>query len=98
MGQADGIIKELHLVDQETAREAAVKRLKGKRDFRMHLGAYVIVNAMLVSIWALTARGNFWPIWVLLFWGVGLALNGWSAYFQKPFSEDDIRREMGGDQ
>lgn len=86
------------MVDQESDRAAAVKRLKAKRDFRMHLGAYIIVNAMLVSIWALSEQGNFWPIWVMLFWGVGLAFNGWSAYFHKPFSEDDVRREMGKDQ
>ena len=82
------------MIDQDSAREAAVKRLKAKRDFKMHLGAYVILNAMFVGIWALSGQGNFWPIWVMVFWGVGLAFNGWSAYFQKPISEDDIRREM----
>ena len=86
------------MIDQESARDAAVKRLKAKRDFKMHLGAYVIVNAMLVGIWALSGMGNFWPIWVMLFWGVGLAFNGWSAYFQQPFTEDEIRREMERDQ
>ena len=85
------------MIDQENAREAAIKRLKAKRDFKMHLGAYLIVNAMLVAIWALSSRGNFWPIWVILFWGVGLAFNGWSAYFQKPISEEDIRKEMEAD-
>lgn len=85
------------MVDQKRSREAALKRLKAKRDFRMHLGAYLIVNAMLVSIWALSGGGHFWPVWVIVFWGVGLALNGWSAYLQKPISEDDIRREMEKD-
>lgn len=82
------------MADQEGVREAAVKRLKAKRDFRTHLGAYLILNALLVGIWALSGRGSFWPAWVMVFWGVGLAFNGWSAYFHKPFSEDEIRREM----
>lgn len=85
------------MVDQERSREAALRRLKAKRDFRMHLGAYLIVNAMLVGIWALSGRENFWPAWVMLFWGVGLASSGWSAYLQKPISEDDIRREIEKD-
>ena len=85
------------MTDHESAREAAVKRLKAKRDFQMHVGAYLIVNAMLVGIWAFSGRGSFWPVWVMAFWGVGLVLNGWSAYFQKPISEDQIRREMERD-
>lgn len=75
-------------------REIALARLKARRDFRMHLGAYLIVNAMLVAIWALTARAGFWPIWVLLFWGVGLAFHGWWAHFGQAISQGEIRREM----
>jgi len=49
---------------------------------------------MLVGIWAFSGAGYFWPIWVLLGWGIGLALNGWTVYFQRPITEDDIQREM----
>lgn len=80
--------------DHETSREAAVKRLKAKRDFKSHLATYVVVNLMLVAIWALSGRGYFWPIWPIAGWGVGLVLNAWTVYFQKPISEDEIRREM----
>ncbi|MDH5374011.1 MAG: 2TM domain-containing protein [Acidimicrobiia bacterium] len=80
--------------DQETSREAAIKRLKGKRDFKSHLATYVVVNSMLVAIWALSGRGYFWPIWPMAGWGIGLVLNAWTVYFQKPISEDEIRREM----
>jgi hypothetical protein len=81
--------------DRDESREAALKRVKAKRDFRNHAAAYVIVNALLVVIWALSGRGYFWPIWVMAGWGIGLAFNAWSVYFEKPISEDDIRREMG---
>lgn len=78
----------------DSDREIAVRRLTARRDFRMHLGAYLIVNAMLVGIWALTGAGSFWPGWVILFWGVGLAFHGWWAYFGQPILEEDVRREM----
>jgi hypothetical protein len=81
--------------DRDEQREAAVKRVKAKRDFRTHVAAYVIVNAMFVVIWAVTGGGYFWPIWIIAAWGVGLALNAWTVYFEKPISEDEIRREMG---
>ncbi len=83
--------------DQDDRREAALKRLKAKRDFRTHIAVYVIVNLMLVAIWAFTGRGYFWPIWALLGWGVGLSLNAWVVFFERPISEDDIRKEMERD-
>lgn len=75
-------------------RELAISRLKEKRDFRMHLGAYVIINLMLVGIWALSGQGHFWPMWVMIFWAVGVAFHGWNTYFGKPISEAEIQREM----
>jgi hypothetical protein len=84
--------------DRDSDRERAIKRLKARRDFRMHLGAYLIVNAMLVGMWALSWRGHFWPGWLMVFWGVGLAFHGWWAYFGGPISVADIRKEMGDGQ
>jgi uncharacterized ion transporter superfamily protein YfcC len=82
--------------DEQQRRAAAVRRVKAKRDFRTHIVVYVVVNAFLVAIWALSGGGYFWPIWSILGWGIGLVLNGWSAYFEKgPITEEEIRREMG---
>ena len=82
------------MADADMRREAAIKRLEAKRDFNIHVAIYAIVNVILVVIWAVSGRGYFWPIWPILGWGVGLAVHGWIAYFQKPIGEDDIRREM----
>lgn len=83
--------------DRDDRREAAYRRVKAKRDFQTHIAAYVLVNAMLVVIWALSGTDYFWPIWPILGWGIGLALNGWTVFMQKPITEDEIRREMGRD-
>ncbi len=37
---------------------------------RLH--AYLLVMALLVTIWALTGAGYFWPVWPALGWGIGL--------------------------
>jgi hypothetical protein len=82
------------LVDDQVRRDEAIKRLKAKREFWSHLVAYLVVNAMLVGIWAVTGRGYFWPVWPLLGWGVGLILHAWETFFRRPISEEEIRREM----
>ena len=35
---------------------------------------YLLVNLMLIAIWAATGAGYFWPIWPLLGWGMGLVM------------------------
>lgn len=82
------------MTTETTQREAAMGRLKAKRDFRTHVAIYLIVNALLVIIWAATGAGYFWPIWPIAGWGIGLALNAWVVYFERPISEEEIRREM----
>lgn len=56
-------------MDDESVRRAnAVKRLKAQRDFKTHLVVYVVVNALLVFIWASSGGGYFWPIWPIAGW------------------------------
>jgi len=57
---------------EQDLREQAIERLKKKRDFRTHLFMYVLVNAMLVAIWAITGAGFFWPAFPILGWGIGV--------------------------
>jgi hypothetical protein len=80
---------------EEELRELAIRRLKKRKDFVAHLVSYVIINAFLIGIWYFVAgRGYFWPGWVLLGWGIGLALNAWDVYGRREISEAEIRREM----
>jgi hypothetical protein len=76
-------------------RERAIKRLKKRRDFVGHLLVYVMVNGIVVTIWAMTnLHGFFWPIFPILIWGIGVVMNGWDVYRGDTFSEDQIQREI----
>jgi hypothetical protein len=79
----------------QALRENAIKQLKKRRDFRAHLLVYVLVNAFLVAVWALTnPDGFFWPVFPIAGWGIGVVMNAWDVYRGDEFSEAEIRREM----
>ena len=75
-------------------RRLAAQRVHKRRDLGAHAVAYVVINAMLVGVWAISGAGYFWPAWVMLGWGVGLVLNVWDVYFRRPVTPADIEREM----
>jgi len=56
---------------EEQIYEEAKKRVKAKRDFWGHFGAWATVNIILVIVWALTDLGGYpWFLWPLGIWGV----------------------------
>ena len=80
---------------EQVLRERAIAILKKRRDFRAHVLVFTLVNAALVGIWAMTNHDTFfWPIFFLVFWGIGVVMNGWDAYFADDFSEQRIERQM----
>ncbi len=82
------------LNSEDRLRDQAITSLKKKREFQVHFLAFVLVNAMLVVIWALSNdRGFFWPIFPILGWGLGLAFHAREVYARPP-SESSIEREM----
>ena len=53
--------------------EEAKKRVKAKKDFFVHLAVYIVVNAFIIIIWAVTTPGGFpWFVFPLGGWGIGL--------------------------
>jgi len=52
----------------------AVQRVD-RAALRAHATTFAAVNAGLVGLWALTGGGEFWPVWSIVPWGVGLALH-----------------------
>jgi len=80
---------------EEELRTEALKRLKDRRTLQGSVLSYAVVNGLLIAVWALTGRGYFWPGWVLVGWGVGLALHVLNVYRPRPMiTEEDVRREM----
>lgn len=62
---------------------------KARTKFQSHLVTYLLVNAGLWALWALTTRSfeprhhaDFlpWPIWSTVFWGIAVVGQGLTAY------------------
>ncbi len=43
---------------------------------RDELAPFVLVNVLLIAVWAASGAGYFWPIWPLLGWGIGIVACG----------------------
>jgi class 3 adenylate cyclase len=65
--------------DLPSAAETRSGRRRGVLDntgFRIHLMVYIVVNVMLIGIWAASGGGYFWPVWPILGWGIGVGSHG----------------------
>ena len=57
------------MTDEQIYEETS-KRVKDRKRFYGGLATYLIVNAVLVVIWALSGQGYMWFLWPLGIWGV----------------------------
>jgi len=65
---------------QDPRYERALKRAKDLKDFYVHLGVYLIVNAALFGINMISSPGTLWFYWPMLGWGIGVAIHAFSLY------------------
>ena len=80
-------------IEDSDPRQAAIARIKARRDYYRHLAVYLLVNAILIAVWATSGRGYFWPAWIFGPWAIGVIFHTWDV-FGHPITEEDIRREM----
>lgn len=75
-------------------REQAIRQLKKRRDFKIHLLIYIMVNAFLTVIWFANSGAFYWPIFLIVGWGIGIVANAWDAYSNDVPTEAQISRQM----
>jgi hypothetical protein len=74
-------------------RALARKRVEKRRALQGAFVGYVVFNAFLVGVWAITGGGYFWPAWVIGGWGAGMLLGLWD-YLRGGVTDADVDREM----
>ena len=88
-------------MSEEQIYEQAKKRVEAKRGFFIHLTVYIVVNIMLVLIWAFAAGGGFpWFIFPIVGWGIAVIIHAISVFGGKSDraaidrEAEKIRREQ----
>ena len=71
-----------------------------RQRFQQKLTKYAIVNTFLVSFNFVVAGTLSWSLYILLFWGLGVALSGWKAYqsqgeeYERAFQRWNFQNEV----
>jgi hypothetical protein len=80
---------------EEQIYEEATKRVKEKKRFYNGLVTYLIVNAVLIVIWALSGRGYPWFLWPLGIWGAFVLGDFLRIFvFKEKSDQEDIEKEV----
>ena len=86
-------------MDGERRYQQARQRVRALRGLYLHLAVYLLVNAVLFLVNALTP-GTWWFFWPLIGWGVGLSIHatvtlGLLGMLGPEWEERKIRELMG---
>ena len=82
------------IAHEAEARVVAARRIKRRRDLLWHLVTYLVVNGLMVFIWAIGSRTGFWPVWLLVFWGIALAFHAYYALGKQEVTDADVDAEL----
>ncbi|CAN5546492.1 DUF1707 domain-containing protein [soil metagenome] len=75
--ELDAVLRELPPLPPAPAEERPRQRPAAWQAFIAEaVRPYVLVNALLIAVWALAGGGFFWPVWPLLGWGLGVVSQG----------------------
>jgi hypothetical protein len=79
----------------------AKKRVENLKAFYIHFMVYILVNAMLLVFNLISAPGNWWFLYPLVGWGIGLIVHGVSTFafgiFGAEWEERKIKKYMEKD-
>ncbi len=74
--------------------------LHRRQKFKQKLTKFAIVNTFLVSLNFVAIGTLSWSLYILLFWGLGIALSGWKAYqsqgeeYERAFQRWSFQNEV----
>ena len=84
--------------DFDTIRERVERRVNRRYKFYRSLGSYLTTNIILWGIYFVTngfhIDGTPWPLWVTLFWGIGMVSEGVKVFTESGFMDNMRERDL----
>ncbi|ADC46511.1 hypothetical protein mru_0660 [Methanobrevibacter ruminantium M1] len=74
--------------------DKAERRVDEKIKFYRHLYSYIAVNVILAVINLIFFKGDWWFLWVSLFWGIGLVSHFIKTFVIFNYFDDHHRDSM----
>jgi len=84
-------------MSEEELYSLARKRVEEKKGFYIHFAVYIMVNILLVIIWAVTGAGFPWFVFPLGGWGIGVLFHFLGVFvFSRPggWERREIEKEV----
>lgn len=75
------------LAEQEAIQNQQRLYTRKRREFKAHVLVYLVVNSFLILLNLLTCPKDFWAIYPITGWGIGLASHGWKVKQLKKSQE-----------
>ena len=77
----------------------AEKKVDQKIKFYHHLFSYVVVNLLLCVVNYVCTPNDWWVLWVIFFWGIGVLFNFLRVFvlydkFDELYKDNMIEKEM----
>jgi Na+(H+)/acetate symporter ActP len=79
-------------MSEEELYKIARKRVEEKKGFFIHFAVYIVVNTVLIIIWAVTGAPFPWFIFPLAGWGIGVLFHFLGVFFFSRQTEWDRRQ------
>ena len=79
-------------MSEEEIYKEARKRVEEKKGFFTHLAVYIVVNIVLIIIWATTGAGFPWFVFPLAGWGIGVLFHFLGVFVFSRQTEWDRRQ------
>ncbi|MEM8829866.1 MAG: 2TM domain-containing protein [Cyanobacteria bacterium P01_G01_bin.19] len=88
------------LEKKATDRQRRAFDLHRRQRFKQKLTKFAIANTFFISLNLIAAGGLSWSLYIFLFWGLGVALDGWKAYqssgeaYEREFQRWSFKNEV----
>ena len=89
-------------MENEQKRDDLLWQLARRRaGFKRNFTTYIVVNIFLIGVWYFSsgAESYFWPMWPILGWGIGVAMQYTAAYHvTKVFTAEEEYEKLKNQQ